>query len=265
MIVQCQLCEKPFRAFPSGRAKFCSHICYWNNLRRVCQFCGTHMPAGSGSRRKYCSLGCREAGKSRNISQRLKGRVIRQGFTQSETTKGKIGASNRGKLIGRTRSADTKRKIATALRIYCNKPEVRAERRRQMLVRWRSLRSDPEGLETYVKRTHQFRKPNCPERALGEILDAHFPMAWEYTGDGKVVLGGMIPDFSHRSRRAVIELFGRYWHGRKADNWRDTELGKIMAYNALGIKCLVIWEDDVKHASVVAKVEAFMSTCRGAK
>ncbi len=103
--------------------------------------------------------------------------------------------------------------------------------------------------------------PTKAELKLYAILDKYFPSEWEYTGDGKVIIDNMIPDFFNKNgRKAVIELFGDYWHSQiKATTWRKTELGRMMAFNSLGIKCLVIWEHELKdEQAVVAKVKQFM-------
>mgnify|MGYP001567707213 CR=1 FL=1 len=91
-------------------------------------------------------------------------------------------------------------------------------------------------------------RPNKAETRLDGILRTHFPNEWEYTGDGRVVLNGSVPDFTNKNgRKAVIELFGEFWHSQKrAKSWKDTELGKIMLYNSLGFDCLVIWEGELK-------------------
>lgn len=105
-------------------------------------------------------------------------------------------------------------------------------------------------------------KPTKLEKKLETLLEKEFPGEWEYTGDGKVIIDGMIPDFFNKNgRKMVIEAFGRYWHeGKKARTWRRTELGRIMAYNALGIKCLVIWEEELKNEpELTAKIKTFVT------
>lgn len=89
-------------------------------------------------------------------------------------------------------------------------------------------------------------KPNIPEQKLQCILNTHFPNQWQYTGDGSVVLGGMKPDFLNvNGKKAVIEVFGDYWHGKRSRNWRETEIGRLMAYGYWGFRCLVIWEHEL--------------------
>lgn len=73
------------------------------------------------------------------------------------------------------------------------------------------------------------------------------------------MIDGMIPDFFNvNGRKAVIEMFGRYWHENVA-NWRRTELGRVMAFKPFGVDCLVIWEEELRdEANLVAKVRTFL-------
>lgn len=113
-----------------------------------------------------------------------------------------------------------------------------------------------------------YKKPNKAEVYFDEILNKHFLSDWEYTGDGKEKellepFNGLIPDWIHQDgKRMVLELFGDYWHSPEVigDDWERSELGKIMIYNSLGYRCLVIWEHELKdEQAVVAKVKQFMS------
>jgi G:T-mismatch repair DNA endonuclease (very short patch repair protein) len=102
-------------------------------------------------------------------------------------------------------------------------------------------------------------KPNKAEIELNRLLQRYFPNEWEYTGDGKVIINGLVPDFTNKDgRKAVIELFGDYWHTKGIKSWKDTELGKIMVYKALGFESLIIWESELKDEQrVIAKIETF--------
>lgn len=52
------------------------------------------------------------------------------------------------------------------------------------------------------------RKPNRLEIEVAKILGNE----WEYVGDGKLVIGGLIPDFVHKTRKDVLEVLGCYYH-----------------------------------------------------
>lgn len=123
------------------------------------------------------------------------------------------------------------------------------------------LWSNPDYASSQLARIYRSlqRKPNKAESSLKALLETSFPSQWEYVGDGKVILNRLIPDFINKNGlKAVIELFGDYWHKEKALKWQQTELGRIMAYNSLGFKCLVIWEHELKRPeAVIDKIRAF--------
>lgn len=120
---------------------------------------------------------------------------------------------------------------------------------------------DPDFVKRMVK--SWARRPTNPEKQLEDILNKYFPQ-FKYNGDNRlgVVLGGLIPDFINvNGRKEVIELFGDFYHAPETIGyrWRGSELGKTMAYNSLGFRCLVIWEHELDNESeVVEKIRQFM-------
>lgn len=88
------------------------------------------------------------------------------------------------------------------------------------------------------------RKPNKTELALLELLEVAFPDEWKYVGDGQVWMGGRNPDFTCSSRKAVVELFGSYWHDSAYFPNRPTEAELVAHYAQHGYKCFVIWAFD---------------------
>lgn len=109
----------------------------------------------------------------------------------------------------------------------------------------------------------QNRKPTIPERKLDKILSNNFPGEWKYTGDGSLTVGNYWPDFSNcNGEKNIIELFGDYWHSDEKikDDWRRSELGKIMTYNSFGFRCLVIWEhelNELPEETIVERIRKF--------
>lgn len=104
-------------------------------------------------------------------------------------------------------------------------------------------------------------RPNRAETALQDFLNTHFPQEYKYTGDGSLIINGMMPDFTNcNGKKEIIELFGNYFHSDKivGDRWHQTELGRIMAFNSLGFRGLVVWEDELKDQDkLLVKVKAF--------
>lgn len=106
------------------------------------------------------------------------------------------------------------------------------------------------------------KTPTIPEQKIIDIVSKHFP-DFKYNGNGElsVVLAGMIPDFINTNgKKQVIEVFGDYYHGKGCRNWKDSELGKEMAYNSIGYDCLILWEHDIKSKKdedIVTTIKAF--------
>ena len=73
---------------------------------------------------------------------------------------------------------------------------------------------------------------------MQKALNRWFPGEWRYN-KGAVVLDSLVPDFINiNGRKAVIEVFGNYWH-------RPDEIAqKRRRYRRLGFQCVAVWEKD---------------------
>lgn len=123
---------------------------------------------------------------------------------------------------------------------YMKSPEGRQFLRNKAIMQWQVMR-----VELIKAQRRGTSRPNKKEAILQAMLNEDFPNEWMYSGNGehvpdKVLLAGLVPDFIAKDgRRAVIELFGDYWHkGESEENKR----GK---YSELGYQCLVIWEHEL--------------------
>ena len=98
-------------------------------------------------------------------------------------------------------------------------------------------------------------RPNISEKKLQRLLVTLFSSEYKYTGSGEVWIGNRNPDFTNvNGKKAVIELWGDYWHAGK-----DPE-ELIQYYRKYGFSCLVIWERelvDEQAASLVNKLLRF--------
>ena len=96
-------------------------------------------------------------------------------------------------------------------------------------------------------------KFNKSEQKLKAILDKNFPNQWEFVGDGKLVIGGKIPDFANiNGKKQVIEMFGTYWHNGENPQKR------INSFMHFGFATIVIWEHELKNESaIVDKIKNF--------
>lgn len=209
----------------------------------------------------------------RTISEAKKGKPFynRTGKYPNEETRQKLSEAHRKNptryWLGKTHSHETKRKLSEMLkgekgsffgRHHSEETKkLISEKARQ---RWR----DPE----FARRVMSARniRPNKAEQALDTLLSAYFPKEYEYTGDGSLIIKGMIPDFVNcNGKKEIIELFGTYFHSDKiiGDRWYQSELGRIMAFNSFGFRCLVIWENELKDTDkLLEKIRTFQGKRR---
>lgn len=96
------------------------------------------------------------------------------------------------------------------------------------------------------------RRPNRLEKSFQKTLDTYFPGHWKYVGGGEFSIGRRVPDFVNiNGHKAVIEVFGRYWH-QKTDAATRTR-----HFKRYGFRTLCVWED-VTEQDFVKKVSHFM-------
>jgi len=103
------------------------------------------------------------------------------------------------------------------------------------------------------------KRPNRAEQTLIDIIQRN-NLPFEYVGDGKVIISGLVPDFINTNgRKELIELFGEYWHTIRATRPTQTEHGRGAIFKKFGYRTLIIWEKELEDESqVVAKIKNFM-------
>jgi len=182
------------------------------------------------------------------ISNRMKGNKHCLGRHLSEEAKARIGTANAINMKGKHPSEETRAKMSAALSGPKN-PFYGKHHSDEIFRK--------------ILLTRQL-KPTKQELRLKSILDKHFPGEWEFVGDGKVIIEGLCPDFINiNGKKAIIEHFGDYWHTKRGTSWRNTELGRVAAFDSYGFKCLVLWGHELKNEqNVVKKVEQFMKAIK---
>jgi hypothetical protein len=95
-------------------------------------------------------------------------------------------------------------------------------------------------------------KPNKCEKFLETLLNKLFPEEYEWSGDGRIVVGGKNPDFTCvTGKNKFIELYGDRWH--KGEDPQD----RINIFNSYGYACLVIWEHELKEFNTIDRLIKF--------
>ena len=92
------------------------------------------------------------------------------------------------------------------------------------------------------------RRPNKLESKVATLLGDE----WEYVGDGRVEIGGLFPDFVHKTKRQVLEVMRCYFHScpehfSNVKRPRSASLSyKESVYKTNGYDVIFVWEHDIK-------------------
>ena len=100
-----------------------------------------------------------------------------------------------------------------------------------------------ENIKRFLNGTYNVY-PNKAEIKLFKILK---PFNFKYVGDGKFWIENRNPDFIHRTKKLIVELFGDYWH----KNTQQKDKQRIKLYSKHGYSTLIIWEHELKNANKI--------------
>lgn len=147
--------------------------------------------------------------------------------------------------------------IPSALKRWQN-PTYRERQIEAAKQRW----IDPEYVRKMAEAVNA--KPNKLEQRIITICAKHAP-DFQWNGDFSlgVMIAGLVPDLVNvNGKKQVIEVLGDYFHSPKVmgDRWQGYELGKLMLYNSVGYRCLVLWEHEINGMSdeqIAQKVKTF--------
>ena len=158
-------------------------------------------------------------------------------------------------------------KFAKMLILANHSPEAQKKRKvtisKSLKKFWDNI-SEEEAKERVMKSFRKRVRPTYPEKILGEWLECHYPKEWQYNGNGNsgLVIGRKVPDFINiNGEKAVIEMFGEYWHNVDKFPDRMTEDELVVYYSQWGFKCLVLWEKEVYSEEIMGnKIVNFVET-----
>ena len=167
------------------------------------------------------------------------------------------------------RKPEVRQKIAKTL--TGRKQPIGVVRKRTRSVRrfWNNL--TPEKFNEHVCKCRKGSaiRPTKPECKVGDCLDELYPNEWRYNGtaEANMIIGGRVPDFVNvNGQKAVIEVFGSYFHDVNKFPDRLTDEQLVSHYNEWGFKCLVIWDYELKNINIVKQhIVSFVSSknCKG--
>jgi len=201
-----------------------------------------------------------DAGKGRKMSQGLKNRLVEinkkkmknlwknKEYRQMQINKHK----------GIKQSEETINKRIKAYKEIWKNPEFRRRQSNSHILAWQNDKIRKKQLNAIFKGMNI--NPNKPETFLNNLLQQNFPNKFEYTGDGKVIIGGFCPDFVCNPSKRIIELYGDYWHN--LESWKKRDQRRLEAYKRYGFSTLIIWEHELKNPTLVTdKILEFINLC----
>lgn len=108
-------------------------------------------------------------------------------------------------------------------------------------------------------------RPNSQELLLNSILQKEFPKQWKFVGTKpNFLIGDKKPDFIHKKKRKIIELFGEYHHlilKQKKDpvfSKKIAENERINYFKKLDYDTLIFWSLELKDTKkIINKVKDF--------
>jgi len=221
----CNECGNEIIDRDSRKRNYCSYICYWNSLKKKSSWNAgltKEIDARVRSKRKkdnfrYELISCKSCGK---IFEALIA-IHRKYCSKSCAARNKI------------MPEEAKNKIRLAQTGIPETPEAKESVRLGVLKKWCY---DPE----YARRVFSTRGKSRDEEKLYEMLEINFPGYWHYVGNGRIVIGGKVPDFVNEEDKKIIELYGDYYH--KGQNPQD----RINYFKIYGFNCIVIWVSEFK-------------------
>lgn len=90
-----------------------------------------------------------------------------------------------------------------------------------------------------LSRLRNHDKPNRVEKMLLKLIKH---LGFRFVGDGKFYIEKFNPDFVHKGKKMIVELFGRYWHEKDK---RSRIEKKLRAFMNAGYQWLIVWDDDL--------------------
>jgi very-short-patch-repair endonuclease len=189
----------------------------------------------------------------RKISETGKGRIPwnkGKHNIYSEKTKWEMGKGRRGKSLPKK----TRRKLGEITKRNWLNPDFRIKVSNSISKSLKNLWKDPKFREEMLYKMFKAfaRRPTKVEKKLIQLINK-YNLPFEYVGDGKLIIGGKIPDFIDIKNKKIIEVFGNYWHDK------EDEIKRANYFKKYGYDTLIIWQDELNNEqNVLEKINKFI-------
>ena len=205
----------------------------------------------SPEHRRNISLALKGKPKSEKARLSIKFAAIKRGgvgFTKGRAS----GAWRKGKtyaeIYGPEKAREILQKRHETLIKKCATPEEHIKRSKVQKSHWDNLSEErrEERLKSMVKGRH--KRPTRLEQSVIRICKL-LSIPFRYTGDGKVRIGKLFPDFIWEEKKMIIEVYNRYYKSVNYEAVRKEYLNKR------GYSVLFLTDEDIdkKRASEMVK------------
>ena len=178
----------------------------------------------------------------RRDSEALKGRKVTWGNKIGLSLTGKPKSESHKQNLRCPKSEDHRRKIGDTTRGVSRGPFSETHRFNMSLAQLGIPKSD-EHVRNMLAALR--KRPTSLESSIITLL-TDLDIKFEYTGDGKLVIGGKCPDFSLGNAR-LLEGFGNYWHRP------EEEQPRIEHFQKFGYNTLIVWENELREKELLSR------------
>ena len=189
-----------------------------------------------------------------NISKSLKGKISwDKGLTKETDERIKERSQS---MIGRIQTQITRKKISESSIKMWNNPKHHLRMSKQMKKQWQNDEYREKVLRNLNKTLMQ--RPTKLEQSFIEFFSRN-TLPFKYVGDGKLIIGGKIPDFVETNgKKIVLEVGNKEEKNWRFGDWKKYELERINHFEKNGWKCLVFWDCQLDSEEEILKLlEAF--------
>ena len=71
----------------------------------------------------------------------------------------------------------------------------------------------------------------------------YLDLPYKYTGNGSFIFMGVAPDFVHKSKKKIVELYGERWHAP------EEEAQRIELFARSNYQTIIVWQRELRPRS----------------
>lgn len=167
----------------------------------------------------------------------------------SVQTKGKknpFKGKNYEEMYGKEKAEELKKLRKEVFDKYKNREwteQERINRSNMMLEKWQ----DPEYSERTLKNMlkNRYVKPNRFENKITNLC-IKYNLPFYYTGDGTFIIGTKNPDFVHKDKKIVIEVFANWFKKVVFGSVEDYMKNRELYFKQFGYQVIFICEEEIE-------------------